>query len=186
MTQLSAFRSESCKARYLAKYDEVLKTWPVPYRERDVNTLFGTTHIIESGAEDLPPLLLFHGASTTAVLWQPLIAQLSRHYRCFAIDTIFDPNKSELAAPLSGNDDVVAWMKDILAALGIQKRAWRVCLLVAGSRRCWSFIVLNKSAMQSGWLLAERSARCRWDFGCDFCLPPCCDPLCRCGSRCAR
>ena len=121
MTHLSAFRSESCKARYLAKYDEVLKTWPVPYRERDVSTRFGTTHLIESGAEDLPPLLLFHGASTTAVLWQPLIAQLSRHYRCFAIDTIFDPNKSELAAPLSGNDDVVAWMKDILAALGIQK-----------------------------------------------------------------
>lgn len=105
----------------MAKYDEVLKIWPVPYRERDVSTRFGTTHIIESGAEDLPPLLLFHGASTTAVLWQPIIAGLSRHYRCYAIDTIFDPNKSTLTAPLEGNADVVSWMTDILKALGIEK-----------------------------------------------------------------
>ena len=68
-----------------------------------------------------------------------LIAQLSRHYRCFAIDTIFDPNKSELAAPLSGNDDVVAWMKDYLGGAGNPKDArggsviWWLARVAAGA-----------------------------------------------------
>lgn len=121
MNKLSPFRSESTRARYLAKYDEVLRTWPVPYRERDIPTRFGTTHVIESGTEELPPLLLLHGAGTTALMWQPIIAELSRHYRCYAVDTIIDPNKSVQTALIDGNADLVAWMKELLSGLGIPK-----------------------------------------------------------------
>lgn len=121
MNKLSPFRSDATRASYLAKYDEVLKTWPVPYRERDVQTRFGATHVIESGALELPPLLLFHGAGTTALLWQPIIEELSRHYRCYAVDTIIDPNKSIQIAPVRSNADLVDWMKELMDGLGVER-----------------------------------------------------------------
>ena len=69
MTHLSAFRSESCKARYLAKYDEVLKDVAGSFIASGMSArgLVQRTHRKRSGGL----LLLFHGASTTAVLWQP-------------------------------------------------------------------------------------------------------------------
>jgi pimeloyl-ACP methyl ester carboxylesterase len=71
------------RARFIEKYDAVLVDWPVSCEERDVRTEFGTTHVIVSGPESAPPLVLLHGAGATALMWR----------RCYCIDTIIDGNK---------------------------------------------------------------------------------------------
>ena len=71
-----------------------MRTWAVPFEERDVATGYGTTHIVVCGPASAPPLVLLHGAATTAAMWASIIAPLSESYRCYCVDTITDANKS--------------------------------------------------------------------------------------------
>jgi pimeloyl-ACP methyl ester carboxylesterase len=71
MVKLDPFRSPELRAQLIAKYDAVLDSWPVPYEERDVDTGFGTTHVIVTGPASAPPLVLLHGAATTSAMWGP-------------------------------------------------------------------------------------------------------------------
>lgn len=60
MSHPSAFKTLEGEARYLAAYDAALKLWPVPYDEIDISTRFGRTHVVVSGPNDAPPLVLLH------------------------------------------------------------------------------------------------------------------------------
>jgi len=81
-----------------------LAFWPVPYESLDVPTRFGSTHIIISRPKDAPPLVLLHGANDSATAWYPNIADLSRNYRTYALDTIGDVGKSVAShLPQSGS-----------------------------------------------------------------------------------
>ncbi len=66
MANLDPFRSPRARAQFIEKYDAVVADWPVACEERDVGTEFGTTHVIVSGPESAPPLVLLHGAGATA------------------------------------------------------------------------------------------------------------------------
>ena len=77
MPKLDPFRTPQARARFIEKYDAVVADWPVPCEERDVRTGFGTTHVIVSGPETGPPLVLLHGAGATAAMWRPVIEALS-------------------------------------------------------------------------------------------------------------
>ncbi|KAF5422297.1 MAG: Pimeloyl-ACP methyl ester carboxylesterase, partial [Candidatus Methanocomedens sp.] len=90
----SIFKTPEGQAKYLAAYDATLALWSVPYESLDVPTRFGSTHIIISGPKDAPPLVLLHGANDSATVWYPNIADLSRNYRTYALDTIGDVGKS--------------------------------------------------------------------------------------------
>ena len=80
-SQPSAFKTPEGEARYLAAYDAALKLWPVPYDEIDIPTRFGTTHVVVSGANDAPPLVLLHGYMATSVMWSPNMIDFSQDYR---------------------------------------------------------------------------------------------------------
>lgn len=79
---------------YFQTYDESLGLWPVPYKAYYVSTRFGQTHVIASGPENAPPLVLLHGALFSSTMWYPNIADWSSKYRTYAIDIIGDKNKS--------------------------------------------------------------------------------------------
>jgi pimeloyl-ACP methyl ester carboxylesterase len=119
MTNLEPFRSPVDRARFIERYDAVMKLWPVSYTDEVVVTSFGATHVVISGAEDAPPLVLLHGAATTAAAWIPAIAALSSSYRCYCIDTITDGNKSVATRRVNGAQDFVAWLREVFSALGI-------------------------------------------------------------------
>lgn len=119
MVNLEAFRSPEARGQFIDKYDEILRSWPVLVEERDVSTSFGTTHILVTGPESAPPLVLLHGAATTAVMWGPIIAPASRDYRCYCIDTITDANKSVATTQVRGVTDYVDWLRQAFGALGI-------------------------------------------------------------------
>lgn len=57
--------SRETRVQFIEKYDEIVRSWPVPVEERDVTTSFGTTHDRVSGPESAPPLALLHGAAVS-------------------------------------------------------------------------------------------------------------------------
>lgn len=121
MAKLDPFRDPRARDDFIAKYDAVLRSWPVEYEERDLATEFGTTHVIVSGAESAPPVILLHGAAATATMWGPVIEALSAKYRCYCIDTIIEGNKSIASRRTVGTTKLVAWIRQVFSALEVQQ-----------------------------------------------------------------
>jgi len=116
---LSIFKSPESQARYMAAYNAVLALWPVPYESFDIPTQFGETHVIVSGPKDAQALVLLHATSASATMWFPNIADLSRNYRTFALDTIGEPGKSVVSNPPQKRSDYALWLTDVFNHLNI-------------------------------------------------------------------
>jgi len=121
MAKLDPFRSPRARDEFIAKYDAVVADWPVECEERDLMTEFGATHVIVSGPESAPPLILLHGAAATATMWRPVIQALSATYRCFCVDTIIEGNKSIASRRVLGKAKLVTWLRQVFAALDIEQ-----------------------------------------------------------------
>jgi hypothetical protein len=93
----SVYKSPEVEARLREIYDEKMADWPVPYEDVFVDTQYGKVHVIVSGPEDAPPLLLLHASGVASWSWKYNVAELSRQYRTYAIDLIGDAGKSEFA-----------------------------------------------------------------------------------------
>jgi pimeloyl-ACP methyl ester carboxylesterase len=127
MTGLPEFKSEEARARYMAAYDAVVQDWPVPFEEIDVPTRLGTTHLIASGSPDAPPLVLLASFAASATVWRVNIAELSRHYRTYAIDAIGQAGKSQATRWLRDRREYAPWLTDVLDALGVQRTSIAGC-----------------------------------------------------------
>lgn len=104
-------------------YDEWLKSYPVPYEARMVATNFGATHVLISGAETLPPLVLIHGASVNAIIWAQFLPALTQRFRTYSIDVPGYPNKSIAKRLPNRGSGLADWLKQTLDGLGVQKTA---------------------------------------------------------------
>jgi len=92
----SIYRSEEARDRLMEIYDERMDDWSVPFEELDIETSYGTIHVVASAPEDGEPVLLFHASELSATSWGPNIEAFSG-YRIYAIDHIGEVNKSRLA-----------------------------------------------------------------------------------------
>ncbi len=129
------FRTEENRARLMAIYDEGLRQWPVPFEAFLVPTRFGKTHVISCGDPASPPLVMIHPAAVGAFVWGSIIAPLSEKHRVYALDTIGDVGRSELADPdryPKKGRDYSAWLDDVYEKLDITKAD-----VVAGSMGGW-------------------------------------------------
>ncbi len=88
------FKSPKGQALYLAAYNATLSLWPIPVESFDLPTRFGTTHVNACGPAGAPPVLLLHAVAMSSTMWYPNVANLSRSYRLYALDTIGDAGKS--------------------------------------------------------------------------------------------
>ena len=114
MTPYHPFRSEGAKQRYLELYDEIAKDWPVESETRMIDTSYGRTFVRISGPVDAPPLVLMHGANATSLSWIPNIKALSRSYRTYAVDNIYDFGRSVFTKKIKVPDDFIDWMDEYL------------------------------------------------------------------------
>jgi pimeloyl-ACP methyl ester carboxylesterase len=78
-------------------YDEKMADWPVPYQDVFLDTTYGKVHVIVSGPEDAPPLLLLHASGVAGWSWKFNVEGFSARYRIYAIDTLGDVGKSKLS-----------------------------------------------------------------------------------------
>lgn len=115
------FRSAAHEAAFMSIYDAAMGLWPVPYSEVDVSTRFGDTHVIVSGPEGGPPLVLLHWERFNSTIWSPIIGQLSERYRTYAVDVIGDAGKSVVGPRTRSRPDLALWLQEVMQGLGIQE-----------------------------------------------------------------
>jgi pimeloyl-ACP methyl ester carboxylesterase len=117
MSHPSAFKTPEGEAAYRAAYDAAMTLWPVPYEEMDIPSQFGMTHVVASGPNDAPPLVLLHGYMATLTMWSPNVADFSKDYRVYAIDVMGQPSESIPKEPIRNAADYAAWLTETLDGL---------------------------------------------------------------------
>jgi len=102
-------------------YDTLLREWPVAFEELDIPTRLGSTHVIASGSTDLPALILLPSFAASATVWRPNIAELSRHFRTYAVDVIGQPGKSVAIKRIQSRQEFADWLVELLDALHVER-----------------------------------------------------------------
>ena len=120
----SIYFTPKVQTEMMAIYDAKLTQWPTPYETRYVDTAYGKVHVIISGPEDAPPVLLLNAGQMAGWSWMTNVGTLNESFRTYAIDTIGEPGKSELSDihhfPQNGKE----WsdlLVDITDKLGLEK-----------------------------------------------------------------
>ncbi len=117
MTAYHPFRSMTAKEQYLTLYDIRAKKWPVDSETRLVDTSYGQTFVRLSGPVGAPPLVLLHGGGGNSLQWMPNIEALSKSYRVYAVDNIYDYGRSIYTKTIKVPDDFVNWLDELFSAL---------------------------------------------------------------------
>ena len=117
MKSIPVFSSPQGEVQIKQAYQTVLGQWPVPYRELQVITSFGDTHVIVSGPEDGHPVVLLHALLASAVSWIHNVEALSLKYRVYAVDVIGEGNKSCPVKPIQSLDDFLQWFTELIGQL---------------------------------------------------------------------
>ncbi len=120
MTTQTAYKSEKAKQKALASYEKTLTQWPVPYENCVIETTFGETYMIISGDKESKPLMLLHGGGGNSTMFLDNVAELSKHFRIYAIDIIGEAGKSAGTRPTKITEYSI-WLKEVFEALGISK-----------------------------------------------------------------
>ena len=122
--QTSIYKTSEFESKLMAIYDRQLSEWPVPYESVYVETDYGKVHVIVSGPEEAPPLLLIHASAMAGWSWLYNVAELNKHYRTYCVDSIGDIGKSvlnDLAKPLTGREAIGQFYSDLTSKLGFEK-----------------------------------------------------------------
>jgi pimeloyl-ACP methyl ester carboxylesterase len=114
------FKSQKAKEMYLSYYNEQVKCWPVASEEKIVITSFGQTYIRISGPKKGMPLVLLSGDSENSLAWIHQIKALSKHFRTYAIDNIWDNGRSINTNPIKKPSDFVQWLDELFSALQLE------------------------------------------------------------------
>jgi pimeloyl-ACP methyl ester carboxylesterase len=134
-TELPVFVTVENRSKLMEIYNEALRHWPVRFETSFAATRYGKTHVIASGEPASPPLVLLHPLGVGSFVWSSIIEVLSEQWRTYALDTIGDIGKSELADPdryPKRGRDYSAWLDDVFASLDITRAD-----VVAGSMGGW-------------------------------------------------
>lgn len=135
-TNLSIYKDEETKSKFLSFYNKSLAAWPVPYEDFMVRTRYGDTHVIASGPIYKDPIVLIHAAGVNGTMWAPNIETLSRQNRVYALDTIGDFGKSildDLKLYPKSAQDYCRWLIDVFDGLRIKQ----ACGVVGASMGGW-------------------------------------------------
>lgn len=118
---MKVYKSEKAKINIYNTYDRLLTMWEVAVTEKDVPTIYGTTHVIQCGMEDNPPLVLFHGVGDdSALMWIINAKELSKHFRIYAVDTLGGPGKSCPNEKYTKDFDEIKWLDEVFDGLGLE------------------------------------------------------------------
>ncbi len=114
------FKTEKAKNEYLKIYDERAKKWPVISITKIINTSYGQTFVRICGPESADPLVLMHGVGGNSLQWMPNIESLSKHFRVYAVDNVYDNGRSIPRKVMTNADDYVNWLSELFDELELQ------------------------------------------------------------------
>jgi pimeloyl-ACP methyl ester carboxylesterase len=113
------FASPEGESEVMSAYQSIMDKWPVPYEELNISTSFGETHIITSGPENAPPVVLIHALLAASASWYRNVEALSQTYRVYAVDVVGEGNKSHPIKPITSLDDFLQWFTEMIDGLDI-------------------------------------------------------------------
>lgn len=90
------YRTDRHEKQLMSLYDELLKDWPSDTESLYLKNRYGKIHVLVTGPDSAPPLLLFHATSMGAPSWLENIEVLNQRYRCYAVDHIGEGDRSRL------------------------------------------------------------------------------------------
>ncbi|AIQ13400.1 alpha/beta fold hydrolase [Paenibacillus durus] len=114
-------KAEADHKDYLEAYSACLSLWPVAYKTVYVTTSYGDTHILISGSEENPPLLLLHGLGFSSTMWYPNIAELSKSCCTYCIDIVGDANKTIFTRKPASRSELSEWLLEVIKALNLER-----------------------------------------------------------------
>lgn len=119
---VKTFKNKTGQELLLKSYDKLLTQWGVKLTEKNIDTRYGTTHVILCGDPNNPPLALFHGVGdNSALMWIFNARELSKYFYLIAIDTIGGPTKSIPNSNYGKEFRQEIWIDDVLDSLGLEK-----------------------------------------------------------------
>ncbi len=104
-----------------AYYARQLRRFDFRYQTRMVETDYGTTHLLATGRQGAPPIILLHGRSLNATLWCDYLKTFSDRYRVYAIDILGEGGKSAPQHPFTWGSGYARWMTQVLDALEVDQ-----------------------------------------------------------------
>lgn len=117
---MKIYRNKKAEQKIVETYDKLLTMWGVTVKEEDVDTFYGTTHVLTCGLENNPPLVLFHGVGDdSALMWMYNAKELAEHFRIYAVDTIGGPGKSRPNANYTNAFDEIRWLDEVFEKLNL-------------------------------------------------------------------
>lgn len=120
LAEFHPFRSADARDRYLAFNDAVARRlWPVAPRDVVVPTSYGSTFVRVSGPDGAPPLVLLPGNRAHSLYWAPMIEPLSRAFRTYAIDAVYDVGRSVPSRQPKSAREMVDWLDEVFDGLGL-------------------------------------------------------------------
>lgn len=120
----SIYRSAAGKAEVMALYESRLAHLPAPCHSSMVKTRFGLTHVVVTGPEEAPPLLILAGVNAGAPLMLEMFWTLTHDFRIYAPDTIGQPGRSAETRPPASHRNYGKWVVDVLDGLGLKSLAF--------------------------------------------------------------
>lgn len=117
----SLFTSPERKATLLDWYERFAAKLTTPTTRRTVSTRFGEAHVLMTGPESAPPLVLLHGALASSAHLLGELEALAARFRVYAVDVVGQSVKSADAQPSVKNDDYGHWLADVMNALSLPR-----------------------------------------------------------------
>jgi pimeloyl-ACP methyl ester carboxylesterase len=115
----NVFKTGESRNIIRSRYNQILRTFP--FKQQYVETSFGKTFILSSGAPGNPVLILLHGSCSNSAFWFGEITMLSYQYHVLAVDILGEAgNSAENRLDLHG-DAYADWFKEVLDACAIEK-----------------------------------------------------------------
>jgi pimeloyl-ACP methyl ester carboxylesterase len=121
---LSHWSSAGARSDYETAYRDSLALWPAASVSAHVDTPYGPTHVLSSGARDGDPLIALHAASLSATQWYPQAAALGARYRIHAVDIMADIGLSTQTRAIDDRAEAAAWLSSVLDGLGLGEAAF--------------------------------------------------------------
>lgn len=120
--KIKIYKNGKYKKDIQKSYDELIKEWNCDVREFDIKGRYGSTHVLEVGALDKQPLILFHGVGDDAALmWVYNAKELSEYFHVYAIDAIGGPGKSVPGEGYDKSFEDEIWIDEILDYLKVDR-----------------------------------------------------------------
>ncbi len=123
MNTSTVFTSPEAGAAVQQYYDTLLDHAAGNYERINVDTRFGGTFILATGAQDAPPLVLLHGSSMNSIMWAKDMQTFAARFRVYAPDMPGEPGRSAPVQLPFDTPDYADWLLDVLDALGIGQTA---------------------------------------------------------------